>query len=103
MFGGVIVSDGVARLARLTAAGETAGAPGGWVAGEVTKAGSGELELTCDGLPLGVKGLYLAPGLDYHWTVDTGEDNLLRRGDHVVLLVTADRQTYYLICKAVKQ
>ena len=42
-----------------------------------------------------------APGLDYAWTEDTGGDELLRAGDRLLVLVTADGQDYYILQKAV--
>ena len=57
--------------------------------------------MACNGLVLEPDGLHLSPGLDYTWTYDTGADNLLRAGDRLLVLVTADRQDYYVLQKAV--
>ena len=40
-------------------------------------------------------------GQDYAWTEDTGGDELLRAGDRLLVLVTADGQDYYILQKAV--
>lgn len=69
--------------------------------GEVLESGGGSLRVSCGGLQLEPEDLWLTPGLDYRWTLDTGGDSLLRQGDRVVLL-SGDGQDYYLICKAVK-
>ena len=45
--------------------------------------------------------LHVPPGLDYAWTEDTGGDELLRAGDRLLVLVTADGQDYYILQKAV--
>jgi len=74
---------------------------GGWLFGDVLLAGRGALQVACNGLVLEPDGLHLPPGLDYTWTYDTGADNLLRAGDRLLVLVTADRQDYYVLQKAV--
>ena len=51
--------------------------------------------------PLGVNELHVPAGLDYAWTEDTGGDELLRAGDRLLVLVTADGQDYYILQKAV--
>ena len=55
---------------------------GGWLFGDVLLAGRGALQVACN-------------------TYDTGADNLLRAGDRLLVLVTADRQDYYVLQKAV--
>lgn len=75
--------------------------PSAFAIGDVTAAGHGRLEISCGGLPLEPKDLWLAVGLNYHWTYDTGADNLLRKGDRVVLL-SQDGQTYYLLQRMVR-
>ncbi len=76
-------------------------APSAFYLGDVTRAGHGVLEISCGGLPLEPKELYLAVGLNYRWTYDNGADNLLRKGDRVVLL-SRDGQTYYLLQRMVR-
>lgn len=68
--------------------------------GQVLEAGQGRLRVSCGGLPLERGDLWLAAGLDYNWTEDSGGPELLRAGDTVVLL-SADSQTYYLVARMV--
>ena len=76
---------------------------GGWLFGDVLPAKAAAiLEYREQHGPfLEPDGLHLSPGLDYTWTYDTGADNLLRAGDRLLVLVTADRQDYYVLQKAV--
>ena len=76
-------------------------APSPFRLGEVLEAGQGRLRVSCGGLQLERGDLYLAAGLDYQWTEDTGGHELLRAGDTVALL-SADGQTYYLIARMVR-
>lgn len=52
-------------------------------------------------MTLDAQGLHLPPDLDYTWDYDNGGDNLLRAGDRLLVLVTADQQDYYVLQKAV--
>lgn len=79
----------------------TAQQPGAFAIGDIQAAGQGRLRILCGGLQLEPEDLWLATGLDYKWSIDTGADNLLRPGDRVVLL-SLDGQDYYLMGKAVK-
>ena len=65
------------------------------------EAGQGRLRVSCGGLQLEREDLYLAAGLDFNWTEDTGGPELLRAGDTVALL-SADDQTYYLVARMVR-
>ena len=78
------MDDVYAGLTELLRPAERGQAPGGWLFGQVQQAGQGTL-----------------PGLDYAWTEDTGGDELLRAGDRLLVLVTADGQDYYILQKAV--
>lgn len=93
--------ENMTRIARSVgeAAKKTA-RPSAFSVGEVKAAGNGVLRVSCDGLTLEPEDLRLAVGLDYHWTYDNGADNLLRKGDRVVLL-SQDGQTYYLLQRMV--
>lgn len=102
--GRFVLSDGITRLAGALLGGKSGALEvGGWLFGDVTAAGQGELKVTCDGLPLELEDLRVPPELDYKWTQDSGAANLLRRGDKLVLLVEAERQSYYILKKAVWQ
>ena len=68
--------------------------------GTVLDAGGGSLRIRCMGLELDKAFLYLPAGLDCAWTEDDGAPELLRPGDKL-LCWTADKQTFYIICKAV--
>lgn len=92
--------DGAARLVQMLGSGERRAA--GWLRGQVEEAGHGRLKVVCGGQTLEAADLYLAPGLDYKWTHDGGGDSLLRQGDLVAVLVSEDRQDYYLISKVVR-
>ncbi len=73
----------------------------GWLFGDVLSAGGGSLRVACGGLTLTQEDIHVPPTLDYSWTVDRGESHFLRRGDRLLVLVTADRQDYYILQKAV--
>ena len=75
--------------------------PSAFFVGTVQEAGRGKLRISCGGLQLEPEDLYLAVGLDYHWTYDTGASNLLRKGDRVVLL-SQDGQDFYLLARMVR-
>ena len=94
------MSEAIARLAGLLGGGESSGL-GGWRFGSVLRAGRGELLVACGGLELGPEELHVPPGLSYVWEEDTGGDSLLRQGDRLVVLVSADGQDYYIREKAV--
>ena len=81
--------------------GDKGQAPSPFRLGQVLEAGQGRLRVSCGGLPLERGDLYLAAGLDYRWTKDTGGPELLRAGDTVALL-SADGQTYYLVARMVR-
>ena len=86
------MDDVYAGLTELLRPAERGQAPGGWLFGQVQQAG----QLTLDQTEL-----HVPPGLDYAWTEDTGGDELLRAGDRLLVLVTADGQDYYILQKAV--
>lgn len=90
------------RIASCIKAGARQVLPGGplWI-GEVKEAGGGRLRVACGGMQLEREDLWVAAGLDFVWTVDTGGAELLRRGDRVVLL-SPDGQDYYLTAKVVR-
>ena len=99
----ILLSDVYARWAEMMGRGGrgSGGADlGGWCFGEVLDAGQGRLRVVCLGLTLEPEDLRLPPGLSYTWEIDTGGDNLLRRGDRLLVLVTADRQDYYVLEKS---
>ena len=73
----------------------------GFLIGQVLEAGRGKLRIACNGLQLEPEDLYLPPGLTYKWETDYGGDSNLRKGDRLVIL-SADAQDYYVICKAVR-
>ena len=98
------MSDVYARMAGVLGAGRReSGAvqPGGWLLGDVLRAGHGALQVACDGLTLGPEEIHVAQGLSYTWTLDQGQSSYLRAGDRVLVLITGDRQDYYLLQKAV--
>lgn len=92
------------------------------VLGEVTQFGGGKLRVTADGLPLTEKDILINADLVQDMQVSGTLDGMvncsygsisrmtvnkgtltrppLAAGDRVLLL-TADRQTYYLVCKVV--
>lgn len=72
---------------------------GGWTFGQVLAAGSGTLRISVGGLTLEAGEVYVPTDLSYTWTEDTGGDELLRAGDQLILLVTQDKQDYYILCK----
>ena len=84
------MDDVYAGLTELLRPAERGQAPGGWLFGQVQQAGQGTLRVVCGGLTL-----------DQAWTEDTGGDELLRAGDRLLVLVTADGQDYYILQKAV--
>ena len=95
------MSDIYARLAGELGAGRSGGVRmGGWHFGAVLAAGQGVLRVSCAGLALEAGDLHVPPELSYTWEEDTGGDNLLRAGDKLLLLVTADGQDYYILQKA---
>ncbi|MFQ7450572.1 MAG: hypothetical protein ACLRNQ_02990 [Flavonifractor plautii] len=69
--------------------------------GRCSRPGRGQSRVVCGGLTLDQTELHVPPGLDYAWTEDTGGDELLRAGDRLLVLVTADGQDYYILQKAV--
>lgn len=71
--------------------------------GDVTSAGSGVLQVVCNGMTLGQGELGVPQELNYQWTTDTGEAHLLRAGDRLIMLVSEDQQSYYILQKAVWQ
>ena len=95
------MDDVYAGLTELLRPAERGQAPGGWLFGQVQQAGQGTLRVVCGGLTLDQTELHVPPGLDYAWTEDTGGDELLRAGDRLLVLVTADGQAYYILQKAV--
>lgn len=69
--------------------------------GEVLRSGAGgPLQVRSAGLELEEEDLRVNPRYDWDWERDYGEEHLLRRGDRVVLL-TADGEVFYLLCKVV--
>ena len=95
------MSDIYARLAGELGAGRSGGVRmGGWLFGAVLAAGQGVLRVSCAGLALVAGDLHVPPELSYTWEEDTGGDNLLRAGDKLLLLATADGQDYYILQKA---
>lgn len=69
--------------------------------GEVTHAGHGTLTVRVGQLPeLQKEDLSVNPWYKYDWILDEGQAEYLRPGDKVVLL-TADGQNFYLVCKVV--
>ena len=95
------MDDVYAGLTELLRPAERGQAPGGWLFGQVQQAGQGTLRVVCGGLTLDQTELHVPPGLDYAWTEDTGGDELLRAGDRLLVLVTADGQDYYILQTAV--
>ena len=93
------MDDVYAGLTELLRPAERGQAPGGWLFGQVQQAGQGTLRVVCGGLTLDQTELHVPPGLDYAWTEDTGGDELLRAGDRLLVLVTADGQDYYILQK----
>lgn len=76
---------------------------GGWTFGKVLAAGGGTLRVSVGGLTLEAGDIHVPAALSYTWTEDTGGDGLLRAGDQLLLLVTQDRQDYYILQKVVWQ
>lgn len=76
------------------------GGLGGWTFGDVLEAGQGDLRVVCAGLTLSAEELHVPAGLDYTWTVDQGQEYYLRAGDRLLMLVTEDRQDYYILQKS---
>lgn len=93
------MSEQAARLVQaMRGASKTSGS--GIEDGTVLDAGGGTLRIRCMGLELDKEFLYLPAGLDCAWTEDDGTPELLRPGDKL-LCWTADKQTFYILCKAV--
>ena len=100
----MILSSPYAKLVEMLSGASHGGegiAAGGWLFGDVQQAGHGVLQVVCAGMTLDALGLHLPPDLDYTWDYDNGADNLLRVGDRLLVLVTADKQDYYVLQKAV--
>lgn len=97
--------------------------------GEVKEAGPADLTISCDGMELNNDDLWVNPALMQGYspklvgtldgtcscsagsgvcTTPVAKDDLTRgetglvKGDRVVLLVSGDGQTYYVLCKVVK-
>lgn len=69
--------------------------------GVVIRAGRGNLAVQVGRLPeLQKEDLLVNPWYKYDWVLDEHQPEYLRSGDHVVLL-TADGQSFYLVCKVV--
>lgn len=69
--------------------------------GEVVRAGRGDLSVQVGQFPpLQKEDLLVNPYYNFHWILDEGQAQYLRTGDKVVLL-TADGQSFYLVCKVV--
>lgn len=69
--------------------------------GVVTAAGRGNLAVKVGQLPeLAKEDLAVNPWYSYRWVLDEGQAEYLRAGDRVLLL-TADGQNFYLVCKVV--
>lgn len=93
--------ENMGRIAQsMGRAAQLVGSPSAFFVGTVTEAGQGRLRVSCGGLQLEPEDLYLAVGLDYHWTYDYGGENLLRKGDRVALL-SQDGQDFYLLARMV--
>ena len=97
------MTDPYAALGAALHPSKTSRTLGGWTFGTVERAGRGELLVTCLGLSLDREGVHVPPELSYTWTEDDGSDGLLRAGDTLLVLVSADRQDYYILRKAVCQ
>lgn len=76
------------------------GGLGGWAFADVLEAGRGKLRVVCGGLTLEAEELRVPAGLDYAWTEDDGRESYLRAGDRLLMLVTEDRQDYYILQKS---
>lgn len=95
--------DGVGALMdemrEITAEGRSA--LGSVCEGEVVRAGRGNLSVQVGQFPpLQKEDLLVNPSYNYSWILDEGQAEYLRPGDKVVLL-TADGQSFYLVCKVV--
>ena len=90
------MDDVYAGLTELLRPAERGQAAGGWLFGQVQQAGHGVLRVVCNGLTLDQTELHVPPGLDYAWEEDDGSGRLLRAGDRLLVLVTADGQDYIL-------
>ena len=95
------MDDIYAELTELLRPAERGQAPGGWLFGQVQQAGQGTLRVVCNGLTLDQTELHVPPGLDYAGEEDDGSGRLLRAGDRLLVLVTMDKQDYYILQKAV--
>ena len=96
------MGDVYARMAQGLGAqgGDGWGSLGGWTFGDVLDAGHGRLQVVCTGLTLGPDELHVPSGLVYTWETDQGQDHYLRAGDNLLMLVTSDRQDYYILQKS---
>ena len=97
------MTDPYAALGAALHPSKTSRTLGGWTFGTVERGGRGELLVTCLGLSLDREGVHVPPELSYTWTEDDGSDGLLRAGDTLLVLVSADQQDYYILRKAVWQ
>lgn len=95
------MTDTYTQLAGMLMQAEGARGLNGWLFGDVLASGGGSLRVVCGGLTLTQDDIHVPPQLSYSWTVDNGESHFLRRGDRLIVLVTADRQDYYILQKAV--
>lgn len=93
------MSEQAARLVQALR-GASSASGSGIADGTVLDAGGGTLRIRCMGLELDKESLFLPAGLDCGWTEDDGTPELLRPGDKL-LCWTADKQTFYILCKAV--
>lgn len=82
--------------------GTKTGAPG-WCLGTVKQGGKGQLRVAAAGLPLEKEDLTVSVSLDYRYDPSAEgfayTPEMLRSGDQVLLLPSADGQRYYLIAK----
>ena len=82
-------------------AGEEAPQGGPFLLGQVAQCGGGApLKVSAAGLLLEGEDLLVSTALDWTWMEDSGGERLLRAGDQVALL-TADMQSFCLVCKVV--
>lgn len=96
------MNDVYARWARKLEGtdGPAGAALGGWAFGDVLAAGHGRLRVVCGGLTLEAAMLHVPQELIYTWDEDRGQSNYLRAGDRLLILVTEDRQDYYIVEKS---
>jgi hypothetical protein len=102
---GDCLSEIYAQLAGMLAGGENGRPRAGMsvLFGDVTAAGGGVLQVVCNGMTLRQGEIRVPQALNYQWTKDTGEAHLLRAGDRLIVLVSGDEQSYYILQKAVWQ